>query len=153
MRYLQHCFSSGGVVCFGFFSLPASALVVTKKSTEELCLHLKEEFQRKLHSYWFCSNTQVGENSKIKLCHLGGLAGQKLCHILGVSSWLMTQQAPTTVSQNIRVPCKTRNIRMVLNEMEVDKCIGNQGAGILRLQEKLIFLPYATLLRTYYLWF
>lgn len=95
----------------------------------------------------------VGENSKIKLCHLRGLVGHKLCHILGGSSWLLTQQAPSIASHNTGVPCKTGNIRMVLNEMKVGKCIGNQGAGILRLQEQLIFLPYATFLRTYYLWF
>lgn len=133
--------------------MPASALVVTEESTENLCLHLKEESQRKLHSYWFCSNKQVGENSKVKLCHLGGLVGHKLCHILCGSSWLMTQQAQSIARHRTGVPWKTGNIRMVLNAMQVDKCIGNQGAGILRLLEQLISLPYASLLRTYCLWF
>lgn len=131
-----------------FLFLPASALVVTEESTENLCLHLKEESQRILHSYWFCSNKQVGENS-----NLGGLVGHRLCHILGGSSWLMTQQAQSIARHRTGIPWKTGNIRMVLNAMEVDKCIGNQGAGILRLLEQLISLPYASLLRTYCLWF
>lgn len=64
----------------------------------------------------------------------------------------MTQQAPNIASHNTGVPCKTVGIMMVLNVMEVDKYIGNRGAGILRLPEQLLFLLYVILLRTYYLW-
>lgn len=137
--------------CFGFFT--ACQCPGSNREIHRGTLHLKEESQRKLHSYWVCSNKQVRKNSKTKLCHLEGLVGHKLCHILGVSSWLMTQQVPSIASHSTGVPCKTGNIRMVLSAMEVDKCRGNQGAGILRLQEQLLFLPHATLLGTYYLWF